>query len=55
MKSATVEKILRIAKEAGVLRPRDLDIHGIPRKYLSVLCHQGLLFMVMGDVRSERA
>lgn len=43
MKSATVETILRIAKEAGVLRPRDLDVQGILRKYLSALCHQGLL------------
>lgn len=46
MKPATVEKVLRIAKEAGILRPRDLDVHEIPRKYLSLLCHQGLLSRV---------
>jgi len=30
-------------KEVGTLRPRDLDIYGIPREYLRRLCHRGLL------------
>lgn len=42
-KSATAKRVLEIAREAGVLRPRDLDAHGIPRKYLNLLYHQGLL------------
>jgi predicted transcriptional regulator of viral defense system len=39
----TVKKIVKIAKKAGVLRPRDLDTHGIPRKYLSTVYHMGLM------------
>jgi predicted transcriptional regulator of viral defense system len=37
------QQILEIVGEAGVLRPRDLDAHGIPRIYLSRLCERGLL------------
>ena len=37
------QQILEIVAEAGVLRPRDLDAHGIPRIYLSRLCERGLL------------
>ena len=37
------QQILEIVAEAGVLRPRDLDAHGIPRIYLSRLCEHGLL------------
>ena len=37
------QRILEIVGEAGVLRPRDLDPHGIPRIYLSRLCERGLL------------
>ena len=37
------QQILEIVGEAGVLRPRDLDPHGIPRIYLSRLCERGLL------------
>jgi len=37
------EKVLDIAKKTGVLRPRDLDTYGIPRKYLNLLFHKGLL------------
>jgi predicted transcriptional regulator of viral defense system len=43
MKSATAKKVLEIASKQGVLRPRDLDSHGIPRKYLNLLHHAGLL------------
>ena len=37
------QQILEIVAEEGVLRPRDLDAHGIPRIYLSRLCERGLL------------
>jgi len=37
------QRILEIVAQAGVLRPRDLDKHGIPRIYLSRLCERGLL------------
>ena len=37
------QRILEIAEQAGVLRPRDLDAYGIPRIYLSRLCERGLL------------
>jgi predicted transcriptional regulator of viral defense system len=43
MRSATAEKVLQIAREAGILRPRDLDVYGIPRKYVNLLFHRGLL------------
>jgi predicted transcriptional regulator of viral defense system len=37
------QRILEIAEQEGVLRPRDLDAHGIPRIYLGRLCERGLL------------
>lgn len=37
------QRVLEIVEQAGVLRPRDLDAHGIPRIYLSRLCERGLL------------
>ena len=37
------QRILEIVERAGVLRPRDLDAHGIARIYLSRLCERGLL------------
>jgi len=43
MKSAVSEKIVKIAKKTGVLRSRDLEAHGIARKYLSLLCNEGIL------------
>jgi len=43
MKSVIYEEIVKIAKKSGVLRPRDLEAHGIPRKYLSQLCDEGTL------------
>lgn len=39
----TTQKILKLAHQAAVLRPRDLDEEGIPRKYLGQLCQAGLL------------
>ena len=35
--------MLEIAADSGVLRPRELDAYGIPRKYLNLLYHRGLL------------
>ena len=46
MKTPTAEKVLRIVENAGILRPQDLDAHGIPRKYLNRLYHQGFLSRV---------
>jgi predicted transcriptional regulator of viral defense system len=43
MISAVAEKVVNIAKKTGVLRPRDLEAHGIARKYLSLLCKEGVL------------
>ena len=37
------QRILEIVEQEGVLRPRDLDAHGIPRIYLGRLCERGLL------------
>ena len=38
-----IRQVLEIVEQTGVLRPRDLDAHGIPRIYLSRLCERGLL------------
>jgi len=43
MISENEKHLLQIAKERGVLRPRDLQISGIPRTYLSRLVQKGLL------------
>ena len=37
------EQVLDLVRDAGILRPRDLDEHGIPRVYLSRLHDAGLL------------
>ncbi len=41
--TARTDRILELVKEAGVLRPRDLEPYGIPRTYLSRLCASGKL------------
>ncbi|MFQ6024508.1 MAG: type IV toxin-antitoxin system AbiEi family antitoxin domain-containing protein [Acidiferrobacterales bacterium] len=41
--SDQAKKILELTEKAGVLRPRDLDPHGIPRTYLSRLYAAGRL------------
>lgn len=43
MATTTAERVLRLTRRAGVLRPRDLDEHGIPRQYLSLLERQGVI------------
>ena len=40
------DKVLDLVRNAGVLRPRDLDAHGIPRTYLSRLLAAGKLHRV---------
>jgi len=43
MKPTLIEKTLKIASRTGVVRPKDLDQYGIPRKYLHILYRKGLL------------
>lgn len=37
------ERVLQLARELGVLRPRDLTAHGIAREYLRVAQERGLI------------
>lgn len=37
------ERVLELVRRMGVLRPRDLALHGIPREYLIRLYKQGIL------------
>ncbi|MCB2231239.1 type IV toxin-antitoxin system AbiEi family antitoxin domain-containing protein [bacterium] len=46
MKAETEDKILRIVKEHGIVRPRDMDEYGIHRKYLHRLYDQGMLVRI---------
>jgi len=39
----TTARVAKLAKKAGVLRPRDLDAHGIARQYLRLAEHEGLV------------
>lgn len=50
MKPDVADKILRIIRKAGVLRPRDMDAYGVPRKYLNLLYQKGLLNRVARGV-----
>lgn len=43
MKVSRIEKIIGLAGETGIIRPRDLDKYGIPREYLRRLCDKGVL------------
>ena len=43
MAKTKAEQLLVLAHRHGVLRPRDLSAHGIPREYLVRLHRQGLL------------
>jgi predicted transcriptional regulator of viral defense system len=38
-----MEHLLSLMKKTGVIRPKDLDAHGIPRRYLSLLYQKGLV------------
>ncbi len=37
------DRVLELARQAGILRPRDLDAEGVPREYLRRLVIEGLL------------
>jgi len=43
MNQNTIAKIIRIVKHLGVVRPKDMDAHGIPRKYIHSMHHEGIL------------
>ena len=43
MELSRIDTIISLAKEKGMIRPRDLDGYGIPRAYLSRLCDKGKL------------
>ena len=43
MTKTPTEKLAELVKELGVLRPRDLDKHGIPRMYLKLAIDRGLV------------
>ncbi len=43
MKKAKIDQVIEIVRKIGILRPRDLDAHGIPREYLIRLSRQGRL------------
>src|SRR6266704_6471250 len=38
--------VAKMARRAGVLRPRDLDAHKIPRQYLRLASEEGLITRV---------
>ena len=46
MGTSASDRALKTIKEMGILRPRDLDRHGIPREYLRRLTRQGLVKQV---------
>lgn len=46
MSSSTIDKIHRLAKKKGILRPRDLDLYGIPRRWMSRLHERGQLVRI---------
>lgn len=42
-KQKQLSRVLKLVKKHGILRPRDLDVHGIPREYLRQLYAMGEL------------
>lgn len=40
---STINRIIEIAQKMGIIRPKDLDEYGIPRRYLSRLYQRGIL------------
>ena len=46
MTSSTSDKILALAKDKGILRPRDLDALKIPRRWMSRLHERGKLIRI---------
>ena len=43
MAASRKDQVLRMVRKAGILRPRDLDKHGIPRQFLRILEQRGLV------------
>ena len=43
MKKAKIDQVIEIVRKIGIVRPRDLDAHTIPREYLIRLSRQGRL------------
>jgi predicted transcriptional regulator of viral defense system len=46
MSGSTIDRLVAIAREAGLLRPRDLASHGIARIYLTLAVRRGCLVKV---------
>ncbi len=43
MNDKAIDKIIKIVRQLGVIRPKDLDTYNIPRKYINLLYHKGIL------------
>ena len=43
VKTSNTERVLKLVRQMGVVRPRDLARHGIAPVYLQRLCHRGVL------------
>lgn len=46
MANDRIDDVFRLVKKAGILRPRDLRSHGIPRLYLRMAADKGLVMRV---------
>src|SRR5947208_11101597 len=46
MSNDRIADVVRLVKKAGILRPRDLQTHGIPRPYLRVAADEGAIMRV---------
>ena len=46
MSNGRIAEVVRLVKKAGILRPRDLQSHGIPRLYLHMAADKGLVLRV---------
>jgi predicted transcriptional regulator of viral defense system len=47
---SNVDRLLQLAHDLGMVRPRDLAGHGVPRVYLYRLCQRGLLHRLGRDL-----
>jgi predicted transcriptional regulator of viral defense system len=62
MPTDRVQRVVNLAREKGLLRPRDLAVVGIPRQYLRMAHERGLvervargLYRVAGEMTSDKA
>ena len=53
MSSSPIDKIHWLAKEKGILRPRDLDLYGIPRRWMSRLHERGQLVRIGRGLKEQ--